>query len=363
MPIAKRKSTEGMVDYNENSSAQLQIVRRQATLLQILVDRVEPDGSDMRIVDYGCGPGLSTIEAVRPSIEAYRAKSPEGPIVVCHADQPGNDWNTLFRLIESPSGYLVGQKAVRTEAAVGSFYDQMATEDSVSIGTCFAASHWLSEAISLDAPGTVWFADLVGDARVNMWDQAVGDWTRFLSHRARELKSGGFFLVSTLGSVPDPDEINGTAASGRGVYRALQSIAQEMVDDGLIDPEVLNKFVFGLWFLTAAEAREPLETDPFLKEAFEIEEINVVEATGNAGDFFAALIDDPVKYAEAYTGYIRAYADSTLHKQLFEPSAKDSVTVEKLAEEYYRRLNALYLQHPAKYAFELWTLTVILRKR
>lgn len=42
-------------------------------------------------------------------------------------------------------------------------------------------------------------------------------------------------MVSTLGSVPDSAELTGAVASGRGIYRALQVVAQTMADDGLID--------------------------------------------------------------------------------------------------------------------------------
>ena len=38
-----------------------------------------------------------------------------------------------------------------------------------------------------------------------------------------------------------------------------------MADDGLIDHAVLDGFIFGLWFLTEEEAREPIENDPDLE--------------------------------------------------------------------------------------------------
>jgi hypothetical protein len=196
-----------------------------------------------------------------------------------------------------------------------------------------------------------------------MADFARRDWTRFLSLRAKELKQGGFLFVSTLGSVPDRSEVNGAAASGRGIYRALQIVAQEMANDCLIDRGVLDGFVFSLWFPTAEEARKPIEEDGYLSKAFEIETISVVPAPDNSADVFAGLISDPAAYAKAYTGYIRAFADSTLRTQLFGPSAKDDEQKDKLTSEFYNRLNDLYQTHRAEFAFELWHLTVVLRKR
>lgn len=361
-PFDSEKSTEGMVDYDRNSALQQSIVRFNAGRIRGLIERLGHVEPELKIVDYGCGPGRSTIEAVRPAIAAYRARFPDAPISVCHADQPGNDWNALFELATGPSGYHDGTTAIRTEAAIGSFYDQMAAAGPVALGISFAASHWLSHAVHLHAPGTVWFADLEGQARADMAAIAQRDWTRFLLCRALELRSGGFLLVSTLGAVPHDSEINGAAASGRGIYRALQRVAQEMADDGLIDREVLDRFVFGLWFLTESEARAPLDSDPTLAKAFEIEHVRVEPAPVHPSDIFADSIGDPNAYARLYVGYIRAFGDSSLRTQLFEPCADNAEDADRLAQEFYRRLDMLYRTSGGKYACEIWHLTAVLRR-
>lgn len=174
---------------------------------------------------------------------------------------------------------------------------------------------------------------------------------------------GGFLLVSTLGSVPDKDEANGAAASGRGIYRALNVITASMAEGNMINSDVLDNFVFARWFLTAEDARRPLELNADLQAAFEIEEISVAPAPENAADFFIDLIYNPVEYANAYTGYIRAFADTALRKQLLEPSATEHFTADQLATEFYERQNNFYQTNPGKYALELWNLTVILRRR
>jgi len=360
--LESEKSTEGMVDYDRNSAAQQRLVRLHADRIRGLTERLGHVLPELRIVDYGCGPGTSAIDAVKPAIEAYRARFPEAPILVCHADQPGNDWNALFALATGPSGYLEGTKAIRTEAAVGSFYVQMVTEGSVALGTSFVASHWFSHAVRLHAPGTIWFADMTGKARADMTAFAQQDWTRFLRCRALELRPGGFLLVSTLGSVADDGEINGAAASGRGIYRAIQCVAQEMADEGLLDRAVLDSFVFGLWFMTAGEARAPLETDPALTEAFEIEDVTVEPAPVNQADIFAESIGNPGEYAQRYVGYTRAFGDSTLRTQLFEPCADGAADADRLAQEFYRRLEVLYRTSTSQYACEVWYLTVVLRR-
>jgi SAM-dependent methyltransferase len=360
--LESEKSTEGMVDYDRNSAAQQRMVRHHAEHIRGLVERLGRVEPEMKIVDYGCGPGTSAINAVKPAIEAYRARFPEAPIAVCHADQPGNDWNALFALATGPSGYLAGTKAIRTEAAIGSFYNQMVTEGSVALATSFAASHWFSHAVRLHAPGTIWFADMTGKPRAEMAAFAQHDWTRFLRCRAQELRQGGFLFVSTLGAVAEDGEINGTAASGRGIYRAIQHVAQEMADEGLLDRKILDGFVFGLWFMTEQEARAPLESDPVLAKAFEIENVGVEPAPANQADIFAESIGNPAEYAKRYVGYTRAFGDSTLRSQLFEPCADGAAAADRLAQEFYGRLESLYRTALAKYACEIWHLTVVLRR-
>lgn len=351
-----------MTDYGDHSSAQQSIISTHDADLRDLAARLASDRTDLRAMDYGCGPGPSAMSSVRPVLEVFRAKRPDGRLAVCHMDQPGNDWNTLFQRAHGPDGYHATVRDVRTEAAVGSFYDRMAENGSVDLATCFAASHWSSRGIRLNCPGTVWFADLEGAARAEMADLARSDWVRFLSMRAEELSPGGYLFVSTLGSVPDPDERNGAAASGRGIYRALQVVAQSMVDDGLLKPKVLDEFLFSLWFLTADEAAEPLTTEAALSAAYRIDRIDVLPSPIHPTDFFGDLLGDPAAYGEAYKGYIRAFADSTLRTQLIGPSASEGHTEDALAGEFYRRLSDLYRARPGEFAFELWHLTVVLQR-
>lgn len=357
------KSTEGMTDYNRNSAAQQQIVDRQATQIRDLVGQIGLADPEFRVVDYGCGPGVSTINVMKPAIEAYCEAHPGKTIVACHMDQPGNDWNTLFALATGPDGYLQDRPHVRMEASIGSFFAPSAAAGSVSLGTCFTASHWFSRALHVHAPDAIWYSDLQGDAYEEFAAFARNDWMTFLRCRANELHQGGCMLVSTIGAVPDASEANGTAGSGRGIYRALHVVSRAMADEGLLDRKTLDNFVFSLWFMTEEEARQPIEQDAELSAAFDIERVSVEPATMHPSDLFLEALGDPVEYARLNTGYTRAFANSTLRKQLFEPSTNSPAEADRLENEFYRRLDALYREHTSKYACEIWNLTVVLRRR
>lgn len=360
--LTEKGSTEGMVDYNENSQAQRQNANRHAGLIRDLAARVSGLSDQLNITDYGCGPGQSAVDTVSPAVEHWFETRPDKRLSVCHADQPGNDWNALMKLIHGPEGYRKGDAAVQVRTSVGSFYERMMPDQSVTLATCFTASHWLSATLRLNAPETVWFADLTGENRSAMWAQAEADWKRFLRLRAEELQPGGYLLVSTLGAVPEPGEINDVAASGRGIYRALQHVTEEMATEGLLKRETADHFVFGLWFMTSDEARRPIETDPFLSKAYEIDTLEAANVD-ESGDLFSTFIDSPDEYARKYAGYVRAFACSTLRSQLFAPSAGSEADIDALETEFFGRLERLYRETTSDFAFEQWFTTIVLKRR
>lgn len=356
-------STEHMVDYDRNSYMQDQMVRSRAQWLRTAVERIGRVAPEFTAMDYGCGPGHSALDSVAPVIEAYRRIDPRGAMVIRHSDQAGNDWNALFALVFGPDGYQRNGFGIRTEAVAGSFYTQLAGPGSVALGTCFAASHWLSRALAPYSPGTAWFADLEGEARAEFAALARADWSQFLRCRATELRSGGMAIVSTLGSVPDDSEMNGIRASARKLYRAVFHVANQMVMDGSLEASALDHFVFPLWFLTAEEACAPINGEPDLKEAFEVIEASVTPAPVHPGDVYEDSLGDPATYARLYTGYIRGFAESTLRLHLFGPSARNAAEVDARTEEFFRRLTAYYQAEPGRHASETMILTLVLRRR
>jgi SAM dependent carboxyl methyltransferase len=356
-------STEHMVDYDRNSYMQDQMVRSRAERLRAAVERIGPVAPEFTVMDYGCGPGHSALDAVTPVIEAYRRIDPQGAMVIRHSDQVRNDWNALLALVFGPDGYQRDASGIRTEIAAGSFYTQLAAPRSVALGTCFAASHWLSRALSPYSPGTVWFADLEGEARAEFAALARADWTNFLRCRGAELRSGGIVIVSTLGSVPDENEINGIRASARKLYRAIFDVANQMVTDGVLKASALDHFVFPLWFPTVEETCAPVGREPDLKEAFEVIEATVAPAPVHPNDVYEDSLGDPATYARLYAGYIRGFGESTLRLHLFGPSAKNAAEVEALTEDFFKRMTKYYQVEPGRHASETMIITLVLRRR
>ena len=356
-------STERMVDYDTNSYMQVQMIRSRAEWLRGAVELIGPVVPEFTAMDYGCGPGHSALDSVAPVIEAYGRIDPHGAIVIRHSDQAGNDWNALFALVFGPDGYQRNASRIRTEAVVGSFYTQLAAPGSVALGSCFAASHWLSRALSPYSPRTVSFADLQGEAREEFAALARADWTQFLRCRAIELRQGGLVIVSTLGSVPDTREMNGVRSSARKLYRAIFHVADQMVADGLLQASTLDHFVFPLWFPTTEEACAPIAEERDLQDAFEIVQASVTPAPVHPNDVYEDSLSNPAIYARLYAGYIRGFGESSLRLHLFGPSAKNAAEVDTLTEEFFGRLTTYYQTEPGRHASETMIMTLVLRRR
>lgn len=357
------RSTSHMVDYDENSAPQKQWLTSRHDLLRGVVRDMGVSDGEFVVADLGCGPGQNSLEAVRPSIDAYRTLSPDAPLVVRHCDQPDNDWTNLMRVVHGPHGYASSTKNLRVEMAAGSFYDVMAAPASVALATCFAASHWSSRALYISSPGAILFSDLRGEARAAMVELARADWTQFLRSRAVELRPGGTLVVSTLGSVPDPTELNGTRSSARKLYRAMCRVMQAMADDGLISHKAVDEFIFPLWFPSVDEMDAPVRTQADVQDAFDIVATDVFQQEGSGQDAFGDAIGDPQRYGELYSNYTRAFAETTLRLHLFARSTPSPEEIDQLTDAFFERLAALYAAEPGVHAFEALIVTQVLRRR
>ena len=232
---------------------------------------------------------------------------------------------------------------------------------SIDIGTSFGASHWLNAQPVISSKGTLWFADLQGEARLELKRQAQRDWESFLTLRNRELRSGGRLMVSTLGAIPDAGEVNGICSSGRHTYRAMYDVAETMVNDGLISEPALRDFVMPIWFMSREEALEPFQRNKELADGFLIERAEVAPAQQTPEDIFANQINAPQDYAASYRGFVRSFTESTFRQSLLR-SETDQATEANL-NEFYDRFEAFIKNGAGKYAFEIWLLTIELRKQ
>jgi hypothetical protein len=179
---------------------------------------------------FPCG---SRSEALR-----YRL-GPHRPIFVFHIDQPTNDFNAPFEILDADHDRYVLDEPNVFPAAIGrSFYENVLQPGSVHFGWCSYAAVWLSRIPALIPDHFIPFRS-TGTLRAEFDRQGAEDWQAFLSLRARELRPGGR-LVVVLPALAD-DGLSGF----ENIMDQANAVLAEMVAGGAIAAEERARMVLG----------------------------------------------------------------------------------------------------------------------
>ena len=199
---------------------------------------IEPKDKPVVIADYGSSQGKNSLVPMRVAIKILRHRlGPDHPISVFHIDQPSNDFNTLFELLDSdPGRYALNDSNVFPGAIGRSFYERALPPESVHLGWSSYAAVWLSRVPAL-IPNHFFSPHSKGAVRAEFDRQGAQDWELFLSLRAMELHVGGR-LVVVLPALEDD------GASGfENVMEHANAVLMEMVADGSIAAEERARMV------------------------------------------------------------------------------------------------------------------------
>ena len=132
---------------------------------------LEPIDEPVVIADYGSSQGLNSLAPMRLAIESVRGRSSaDRAIMIYHVDQPSNDFNSLFKLLDTNPGRYSWNDPYAYPCAIGrSFYENVLPTNSVHIGWCSYAAMWIRRIPAL-IPGHFAFQRSTGDVRV-AWDR------------------------------------------------------------------------------------------------------------------------------------------------------------------------------------------------
>lgn len=143
-------SMEGRGSYNRHSlipsgGGALALPHLERAIAEV---PLEPIDQPVVIADYGSSQGLNSLGPMRLTVESVRGRGDEErPILVYHIDQPSNDFNSLFELLDaSPDRYSLNDPYVFPCAVGRSFYENVLPANSVHVGWSSYAAMWVTGA-------------------------------------------------------------------------------------------------------------------------------------------------------------------------------------------------------------------------
>jgi hypothetical protein len=239
-PMLTHGVMEGDGAYNRHARLQAAGMALVMPVLEQAARNVTLDaGNDpVVIADYGSSQGKNSLAPIGAAIRGLRVRlGSDRPIIVIHVDQPRNDFNTLFEVLETdPDRYVLSDPRVFPCAVGRSFYGNVIPPEHVCLGWCSYAVVWLSRVPAL-VPGHFVALRSTGAVRAAYDRQGAADWETFLSLRASELRPGGRLLVVLPG-------LNDDGVSGfEALFDHANAALAELVDEGAIAADERRRMV------------------------------------------------------------------------------------------------------------------------
>src|SRR5215469_16365829 len=177
---------EGKGAYNKHSQLPAGGAGLALPLLDKAVQAVElgVKGQPIVIADYGSSQGKNSLVPMQIAIRGLRRRIGQNrAISVFHIDQPSNDFNTLFTVLNAdPDRYVVDEPNIFSAAVGRSFYQSVLPPGSIHLGWSSYAAMWLSQ-IPTFIPDHFFPAHSTGTVRAEFDRQGAKDWEAFLSLR------------------------------------------------------------------------------------------------------------------------------------------------------------------------------------
>jgi hypothetical protein len=257
-PAPSHGVMEGKGAYNRHARLPAGGAALALPFLANAVRHAELDAGNQPVViaDYGSSQGKNSMVPMRIAISGLRHRlGPHRPIVVFHIDQPSNDFNALFEILDADRDRYVLDEPNVFPAAIGrSFYENVLPPGSVHFGWCSYAVVWLSRIPALIPDHFIPFRS-TGTLRAEFDRQGAEDWQAFLSLRARELRPGGR-LVVVLPALAD-DGLSGF----ENIMDQANAVLAEMVAAGAIAAEERARMVLGSYPRRKSDLLAPFAHD------------------------------------------------------------------------------------------------------
>jgi hypothetical protein len=347
--------------YDQNSAAQMSAIRGLTEWVDEAIGNLPlpAEGQPVTVFDLGSSEGRNAISMMANIVARLRRRT-DAPIRTIYSDLASNDFNRLFANLEDAEQAGLFSAEVYAGAVAGSFYGPLVPPGTVHLATSFNAIQWLDRLPAVPMPDSVVYRrphpsrpgrDVSPAATAAFTRQAAEDLTRFLEFRARELVPGAKLLVAGPGDSEETRMSDGLAA-------LFNDACADLLEDRQLKRQAYERLKIPVYFRTVTELLEPLKQDDSpVRGAFAVERAGAMEVPT---PFLVALRrdGDAAAYAEAFTGFLRAFSEPVVRAALDEPEGKVG-TVESL----YERIRARLCAEPDRYPWRYILVAALLTRR
>jgi SAM dependent carboxyl methyltransferase len=344
---------EGGGAYNRHSILQAAGIATALPLLEraVLNLALEADSHPIVIADYGSSEGKNSLAPMRLVIETIRRRTdPKRPILVFHVDQPGNDFNSLFTLLNTDQASYGLEPNVFSSAVGRSFYESVLPAGHVHLGWSSYAAHWLSK-VPTTIPDHFHSTFSSGAVLAEFDRQAALDWKAFLSLRAKELRSGGHLLV-VLPALDDDGRVG-----LEDLYNHANGVLAEMVDAGAIKAEERARMVLGSHLRCRGDLLAPFEQEGEFQQLI-VEDCELSRISDFAWTDYERDQNKEI-WASRHARFFRSTFASSLMLGL--TNAGDAGQRRAFADQLEERLQVRLMSHPAP--MRSFVTTIVLARR
>jgi hypothetical protein len=347
--------------YDQHSATQMSSIRALHDWIEDAVANLPlPAAAQaVNVLDLGSSEGRNAIRLMATISEGLRRRTAH-PLRTVYSDLASNDFNQLFANLEEARRAGLFPADVYPSAVGGSFYGPLLPPGTVHLATSFNAVLWLDHLPAVAIPNFVAYRRphpprpglvVSPEATAAFTRQAEQDLIQFLECRARELVPGGKLLLVSPG---DTDE----ARVCDGLLDLLNDACLDLVAAGRLKREQYEHLTMPCYYRTVAELLAPLQrADSAVCGAFAVDRAEALEVpTPYIVEFRRS--GDVARYAEAYTGFLRAISEPVVRAALNQADA-EAVTVESL----YERIRARLLAEPERYLWRYIVVAALLTRR
>jgi hypothetical protein len=324
---------EGQGAYNRHAAQQAAGGAWALPLLEQAAEQVvlPPPNNPVVVVDYGSSQGKNSLRPMRAAIGVLRRRlGDQTPISVVHTDLPGNDFSSLFHTLEDdPESYLRDRPNLYASAVGRSFYNRLFPDNYVTLGWSAYSVLWPSRVPAL-IPGHFYSTRSTGSVLEAFNRQLAEDWRTFLTHRAKELRTGGRLVILTPSR--DHNGLHGTEA----LQDHANDVLATLVGEGFLSAAERGRMVLTAHPKSLGDLMEPFTTGSYQDLVAEH-----CDVTLGPDHVWAAYEDhrDPARLAAQHAAFFRITFGPTLASTLDEPS-RIGMFYQKLEEGITRRVAA-----------------------